>query len=82
MHLQFLDQIFLIFIIISYRLTPSYMFAIFIQTSLYPYIINSPDGLTVRAGAKHDQCHEHWWSNLLYINNIYPWKMAEEVYSM
>ena len=62
-----------------FRLTPSYMFAIHIQTSLYPYIINSPDGLLVRAGAKHDQCHKHWWSNLLYINNIYPWKMAEEV---
>uniref|UniRef100_A0A7M5UX06 Nose resistant-to-fluoxetine protein N-terminal domain-containing protein n=2 Tax=Clytia hemisphaerica TaxID=252671 RepID=A0A7M5UX06_9CNID len=60
------------------RLTPSYMFAIFIQTSLYPYIVNSPDGLLVRAGAKNDQCHTHWWSNLLYINNIYPWKMAEE----
>ena len=41
--------------------------------------MNSPDGLTVRAGAKHDQCHKHWWSNLLYINNLYPWKMADEV---
>lgn len=60
------------------RLTPSYLFAIFIQTSLYPFIVNSPDGLLVRAGAKNDMCHKYWWTNLLYINNFYPWEMYDE----
>lgn len=59
------------------RLTPSYMFAIFLYSSFYPHIVSGPLGIIVKH-TEEPNCKKYWWTNLLYINNIYPSHMMNE----
>ncbi|XP_069123539.1 nose resistant to fluoxetine protein 6-like [Argopecten irradians] len=51
-----------------WRLTPVYMLVLFLDMSLFRYLGDGPswakDGI-------EPFCKENWWTNLLYINNIY-----------
>ncbi|XP_069123536.1 nose resistant to fluoxetine protein 6-like [Argopecten irradians] len=51
-----------------WRLTPAYMLVLFLNMSLFRYLGDGPgwpnDGIEAT-------CRETWWTNLLYINNIY-----------
>ena len=58
---------FLFFIL--FRLTPSYMFAILFLTKLRPFFGDGPRWFM---GRDTSTCSDYWWTNLLYINNIYP----------
>lgn len=63
---------------IYFRLTPSYAFAILFTAGLYGKFGNGPlweDSFTSR----QHQCENYWWTNLLYINNMYPIFSYEQV---
>ncbi|CAK8686761.1 unnamed protein product [Clavelina lepadiformis] len=53
------------------RLTPPYAFLILMSVSLWPKFGTGPMwpalGHSLQA-----QCDKYWWTNLLYINNLYP----------
>ncbi|XP_071103158.1 O-acyltransferase like protein-like [Haliotis cracherodii] len=50
------------------RLTPIYAYVIFINTFLVVYLT---DGPTWMGSADSQFCVDNWWTNLLYINNVY-----------
>ncbi|XP_033118039.1 nose resistant to fluoxetine protein 6-like [Anneissia japonica] len=67
------------------RLTPVYMLVIFIFTTLTPHFStgplysfaldpNPPSGV----GNSLKYCQDYWWTNLLYINNLYPSELMRE----
>ena len=52
-----------------FRLTPSYLYLILFMMYLFPYLGNGP----FWAGSTElVNCNKYIWTNLLYINNIYP----------
>ncbi|XP_071492150.1 nose resistant to fluoxetine protein 6-like [Diadema antillarum] len=55
-----------------WRLTPPYAAAMGIWALLKPHFAQGP-----RTDAQHElvrtACRETWWTNFLYINNLYPW---------
>lgn len=58
------------------RLTPVYMFVLFLYWYLAMYITNGPN-LQVALGKNsvgYKNCEKYWWTNFLYINNFYPTK--------
>ena len=62
------------------RLTPTYAFVLFFIWLLMMYLA---DGPTFHVAAWEDSghyqnCKKYWWTNLLYINNLYPWKLEDE----
>ena len=62
------------------RLTPAYAFVLFFTWTMIPIIGNGPKWPQV-AGPDSGfitSCEKYWWTNLLYINNLYPWKMGDE----
>lgn len=55
-----------------WRLTPVYMFVLFIYFKMLPGAGRGPlwflyDSFNVTA------CDKYWWTNLLYVNNFHPW---------
>eukprot|EP00301_Raphidiophrys_heterophryoidea_P005246 c12225_g1_i1.p1 GENE.c12225_g1_i1~~c12225_g1_i1.p1 ORF type:complete len:710 (+),score=161.17 c12225_g1_i1:50-2131(+) len=54
------------------RLTPAYMFALFYQWKVLPLMGSGPFWGGVKEFSNN--CNKYWWTNLLYINNLYPWK--------
>ncbi|XP_071839750.1 O-acyltransferase like protein-like [Apostichopus japonicus] len=54
-----------------WRLTPAYMMTIAFFTSLKVHIGTGADKVEI-AGYESEPCREYWWTNLLYINNLYP----------
>ena len=61
-----------------WRLTPSYAFVLFIYVALSPYMGSGPMWNTYQATlgftntTPSNACSKYWWTNLLYINNLYP----------
>ena len=62
------------------RLTMVYAFLLFFYWSLMGYLGNGPQWqASMGPGTPgYEQCNKYWWTNLLYINNFYPWKLGEE----
>ena len=62
------------------RLTMVYAFLLFFWWTLTVHLGNGP---TWRAAAGEgsdlqQNCEKYWWTNFLYINNLYPWSLADE----
>ena len=62
------------------RLTPAYAFVLFGYWFLSPHLGNGPiyNVATGVESAGYKNCVNFWWTNLLYINNLYPWKLDSE----
>ena len=54
------------------RLTPLYGFVIFFWWKALRVVGIGPQWLSQRGGYRH--CRDHWWTNLLYVNNLVPFK--------
>lgn len=60
-----------------WRLAPSYSFALLFWWKVMPFLGSGPfwnhmmEGST-QAGTP-GLCDDHWWTNLLFINNVVPW---------
>ncbi len=62
-----------------HRLTPAYAFCILISNTLWLKMGGGP--LFVYIGKYLSRsCDRYWWTNLLYINNMYPSGMGDEVF--
>ena len=62
------------------RLTMVYAFLLFFWWTLTVHLGN---GAGWRAGVGegsdgYEYCNKYWWTNFLYINNLYPWDMNNE----
>lgn len=53
-----------------YRILPAYMFVFFSFWAFLKYIGNGP--LWFKGDDLNKQCHDYWWTNLLFINNFVP----------
>ena len=62
------------------RLTPSYAFVLFFFWFLTMHLSNGPifHLATDVNSDSYKSCEKYWWTNLLYINNLYPWKLNDE----
>ncbi|XP_071947853.1 nose resistant to fluoxetine protein 6-like [Antedon mediterranea] len=66
------------------RLTPVYMIVIYIYTTLTPHFatgpmysaVFNPNPVGYETGISY--CQKYWWTNLLYINNVYPNDLMQE----
>ena len=61
------------------RLTPTYAFVLFFIWLLMMHLADGPiyPSKTWEESSIYQNCKKYWWTNLLYINNIYPWKMTD-----
>ena len=59
------------------RLTPAYAFVLFFTWTVIPIMGNGPKWPQVAGPDSYlvTTCEKYWWTNLLYINNLYPWKL-------
>lgn len=57
------------------RLTPTYAFVLFFAWFITAHLAHGP------VLSLHEQygpnCEKYWWTNFLYINNLYPWGLAK-----
>ena len=63
------------------RLTPTYMFLLFFYWFLTMYISQGTPNVQVAFGPGSptwQTCGRYWWTNLIYINNLYPDKLGDE----
>ena len=62
------------------RLTPTYAFVLFFIWLLSMYLSEGPTYLLAvgEQSTNYVSCKKYWWTNLLYINNLYPWKLEDE----
>ncbi|GAM23119.1 hypothetical protein SAMD00019534_062940 [Acytostelium subglobosum LB1] len=58
------------------RLSPLYYFIVFFFWQVSPLLGSGPLWFLYRDTVK--TCDQYWWTNLLYINNMYPVKLADE----
>ncbi len=61
------------------RLTPTYAFVLFFIWLLIMHLADGPiyPRVAWEESAGYQNCKRYWWTNLLYINNIYPWQMND-----
>lgn len=58
-----------------WRLTPLYLFVILYFAFLTTFTVSGPLKFFMRQGPyeeSFDACKKYWWTNILYINNMYP----------
>ncbi len=58
------------------RITPTYAFVIFFSAYLSVHLAVGPYMSLI--DALGPACSKYWWTNLIYINNLYPWKLNDE----
>jgi hypothetical protein len=58
----------LIYLLLSARLTPPYAIGILITATLSRYVGSGPV-FPASADQMAQDCHNYWWTNILYINN-------------
>ena len=58
------------------RLTPTYAFVLFFAWFLTNHLAAGP--IFPLSNINGEQCSKYWWTNLLYINNLYPWSIQNE----
>jgi len=61
-----------------FRLTPLYGFVIFMFVTLYPKLVEGPMWPEV-SNMSVEVCKKQWYTNLLYINNLYAEDVEHEV---
>lgn len=52
------------------RLTPVYALVLFSYATLLPYVGSGPMWSGIAQSSGGDYCLSHWWTNLLYVNNV------------
>ena len=57
------------------RLTPTYAFVLFFAWFLTTHIAPAP---AFTLSDPYPTCAKYWWTNLLYINNLYPWQLGAQ----
>ena len=62
------------------RLTPTYAFILFFIWFLTMHLADGPlcHFVAGEESGLYQSCSKYWWTNLLYINNFYPWKLKDE----
>ena len=53
-----------------YRILPAYMFVLFMCWAFTKYMGNGP--LWVYGDQVNEECHDWWWTNVLFLNNFLP----------
>ena len=72
-------QILLMYVHRYIRLTPTLVIIILFFTNVFPYTFTGPFSTNARKGLlTGNTCYKYWWTNLLYINNFYPYSMGAE----
>ena len=58
------------------RLTAPYLVAMLLEGWLYRLVMTGPRAQQMTNGpsSSHGMCEKYWYTNLLYINNLVPWK--------
>ena len=60
------------------RLTPSLVVVILFYTNLLPFTYAGPRSAYARDRAiANNSCYDHWWTNLLYINNFFSGSLSD-----
>ena len=62
------------------RITPTYAFLLFVNWFLTMHLFGGPgyqDQFGVNS-ARYEACEKYWWTNMLYISNIYPTELGDE----
>ena len=56
------------------RLTPIYGLVLLVFMYLFPLFGNSPSwqGFQQGINSGDENCFSYWWTNMLYVNNMYP----------
>eukprot|EP00611_Tribonema_gayanum_P001511 TRINITY_DN1110_c1_g1_i3.p1 TRINITY_DN1110_c1_g1~~TRINITY_DN1110_c1_g1_i3.p1 ORF type:complete len:735 (-),score=254.96 TRINITY_DN1110_c1_g1_i3:579-2783(-) len=57
------------------RILPSYGFCLLLWWKVAPWLGNGP--FWYRFEEYIDLCDKYWWSNMLFVNNMVPWRMQE-----
>ena len=62
------------------RLTMVYAFLLFFWWNLTVHLGNGPTWRSLAGVGSNFQknCEKYWWTNFLYINNLYPWGLDQE----
>jgi len=66
-----MDNVLKLYLLRYLRLTPSVFVLIMFATGMFKYLGSGP-AMARYAQAFHDVCYQDWWTNILYINDLYP----------
>ncbi len=61
------------------RILPAYSFVLFFYWLLQSSLGNGPVWYRYIGPGRevYENCEKYWWTNFLFINNLYPWKLRE-----